>query len=78
MEQSSGWVVEQSVKMGHEAVDELGRGAIVRQSRVLEQSWGNYSRVKSEHTHTRSQLLGLHAFFPLYDPLGKLNQLKTT
>ncbi|CAK9872517.1 unnamed protein product [Sphagnum jensenii] len=78
VEQSSGWVVVQSVKLGHGAVDELGRGAMVRQSRVLEQAWGNYSRVKSAHTHTRSQLLGLHAFFPLFDPLGKLNQLKTT
>lgn len=36
------------------------------------------TREERAHTHTRSQLLGLHAFFPLYDPLGKLNQLKTT
>ncbi|CAM6028601.1 unnamed protein product [Sphagnum balticum] len=75
------WSVDRSgVERGQvlEQSDKLGHGAMFRQSRVLEQAWGNYSRVKSEHTHTRSQLLGLYAFFRLNDPLGKLNLLKTT
>ncbi|CAK9220438.1 unnamed protein product [Sphagnum troendelagicum] len=63
------WVVVQSVKLGHGTVDELGRGAMVRQSRVLEQAWGNYSSVKSAHTHKRSQLLGLRAFYLFSTPL---------